>query len=114
MGNPHENISAAIIHVSGTNGKGSVIAYLKAIWQAAGYNVHTYTSPHLVRYNERISLSGADIDNDYLNSLLDRIFPLVGCDSDLDFFEITTALAFTAFAEVPADIVLLETGLGAL
>lgn len=112
MGNPHEKMTAPVIHVAGTNGKGSVIAYLKAILQAAGYNVHTYTSPHLIRYNERICLSGTEIENDYLDRLLDRILSCVASSSDLDFFEITTALAFTAFAETPADIILLETGLG--
>lgn len=111
LGSPHENLPPAI-HVAGTNGKGSVVAYLKATLQAAGYNVHSYTSPHLVRYNERIVLSGREIDDLYLESLLDRVFSHIDRDSDLDFFEITTALAFTAFAENPADIVLLETGLG--
>ncbi len=110
LGNPHTKLPP-VVHVAGTNGKGSLLAYLKAILEAAGYRVHRYTSPHLVTFNERITLAGKNIDDDYLLSLLKRIAPL--CEQHpVTGFEATTALAFLAFAETAADIVLLETGMG--
>lgn len=110
LGNPHENMPP-VIHVAGTNGKGSVIAFLRAILEAAGYKVHTYTSPHLQRFNERIVLAGQEISDETLETLLDEV-TAINDDLPQTFFEITTALALTAFARTPADIVLLETGLG--
>jgi dihydrofolate synthase/folylpolyglutamate synthase len=100
-----------VVHVAGTNGKGSCLAYLRAIAEAAGRRVHVYTSPHLVRFAERIRLSGAIIDD---SALLDI---LIECETKngggpITFFEITTAAAFLAFARHPADLCLLETGLG--
>lgn len=109
LGNPHQKLPP-VIHVAGTNGKGSVIAYMKAILESAGYRVHCYTSPHLIRFNERIVLAGQEIEDGYLEELLNRILAVE--EEPLDFFEITTALAFAAFSETPADILLLETGLG--
>lgn len=110
LGNPHLHLPPAI-HVAGTNGKGSVIAMLRAVLEQAGCRVHVYTSPHLVRFNERIVLAGREIDDRHLESLLDET--LAANDSAaLTFFELTTALAFAAFARTPADICLIETGLG--
>ncbi len=100
-----------MVHVAGTNGKGSLIAILKAILEAAGNSVHAYTSPHLVRFNERISVSGRAIADDALTAVLERCEAANG-DRPITYFEITTAAAFLAFADAPADVVLLETGLG--
>ena len=100
-----------VIHVAGTNGKGSTIAYLRAILEAAGFNAHVYTSPHLVRFAERIRLNGQIIDEDYLQSLLAHCEE-VNAGLPITYFEITTAAAFKAFADTPADILLLEVGLG--
>ena len=110
FGNPQDNLPP-VIHVAGTNGKGSIIATLKSIYQAAGYSVHTYTSPHLIRFNERIVLNGKPIDNETLESLIDEALDKNG-GAQCTFFEITTAIAFAAFARTPADICLLEVGMG--
>ncbi|MBM3625531.1 MAG: bifunctional folylpolyglutamate synthase/dihydrofolate synthase, partial [Alphaproteobacteria bacterium] len=104
-----------IIHVAGTNGKGSTIAFLRAMLEAAGQRVHVYTSPHLLRFNERIRL-GADgggklVDDERLNAALERC-EQANAGQPITFFEITTAAAFSLFAETPADWLLLETGLG--
>lgn len=100
-----------VVHVAGTNGKGSTIAYLRAFFEAAGFRVHVYTSPHLVRFAERIRVAGEIIDNDALAGLLEEC-ERVNAGRPITFFEITTAAAFLAFARNPADITLLETGLG--
>lgn len=97
--------------MAGTNGKGSVIAFLRAILEAAGLRVHVFTSPHLVRFNERIRIAGREIDDAALTALLEECESVNG-DRPITFFEITTAAAFLAFARSPADITLLETGLG--
>ncbi|PCI54905.1 MAG: bifunctional folylpolyglutamate synthase/dihydrofolate synthase [Alphaproteobacteria bacterium] len=110
FGNPHLNLPP-VIHVAGTNGKGSIIAILQAILQAQGLTVHSYTSPHLIHVNERITLVGQAIDNAYLEQLIDQALDY-NKGAPLSFFEITTALAFKAFSETPADILLLEVGLG--
>ena len=110
LGNPHEKLPP-VIHVAGTNGKGSTIAYMRSILQAAGLRVHVFTSPHLVKFNERIVLDGKDIDDELLASLLARCESAAG-DLPLSYFDAVTAAAFLAFAEVPGDVVLLETGLG--
>jgi dihydrofolate synthase/folylpolyglutamate synthase len=103
------------VHVAGTNGKGSVLAYLRAMFEAAGRRVHVYTSPHLVRFNERIRLAapggGRLVSDDRLAEALIDIERING-EAPITFFEITTAAAFRLFAEHPADFVLLETGLG--
>lgn len=110
LGDPHLRLPP-VIHVAGTNGKGSAIALLRAIFERAGLKVHVFTSPHLLRFNERIVIAGQEISNPVLESLLDEA--LAACEGEeMAFFEITTALAFLAFARTPADIVLLETGLG--
>ena len=110
LGSPHKRIPP-VIHVAGTNGKGSLVANLHAIFEAAGYSVHRYTSPHLVRFNERIVLNGKPITDDYLESLLKTLMGYIK-DQPVTFFEATTAAAFMAFAEHKADVVLLETGMG--
>ena len=115
LGGPQRQLPP-VIHVAGTNGKGSVTAMLKAMLEAAGRRVHVYTSPHLVRFNERIAIGGPDnrsrpIAEDRLVRLLERVEAANGRDP-MTFFEITTAAAFLAFAEAPADAILLEVGLG--
>ena len=109
LGHPHFKIPP-VIHVAGTNGKGSVIAILKAILETAGYQVHTYTSPHLMTFNERVVLAGKPIDDDFLETLIDEVLEL-NQGQEITFFEITTALAFAAFARTPADVVLLKPAL---
>ena len=110
VGHPERHLPP-VVHVAGTNGKGSVIAYLRAILEAAGYRVHTYTSPHLVRFHERIRLGGKLVDEHALIRLLEECEAANG-GVPITFFEITTVAAFLAFTREPADIVLLETGLG--
>ncbi len=110
LGNPHKNLPP-VIHVAGTNGKGSTIAYMRSILEAANLSVHVYTSPHLVRFAERIRLSGRLIEEDYLTDLLDHC-EKINDGEPITYFEITTAAAFKAFADNRADILLLEVGLG--
>ncbi|MDF1792431.1 MAG: bifunctional folylpolyglutamate synthase/dihydrofolate synthase [Thalassobaculaceae bacterium] len=110
LGNP-ERAVPPVIHVAGTNGKGSVIAYLRAILEAAGHRVHVYTSPHLVRFNERIRLAGEVIDDALFSEVLEECERING-GAPITLFEITTAAAFLAFSRVPADVLLLEVGLG--
>lgn len=110
FGNPHKALPP-IIHVAGTNGKGSVIAFLKAILEADGKRVHVYTSPHLIRVNERIVLAGEEVTDNYLKALIDQAMKFVG-DKPMSFFEIMTAIAFRAFADIQADVLLLEVGMG--
>jgi len=110
MNNPHLNLPK-IIHIAGTNGKGSVTSFLRSIFESAGLQVHTYTSPHLIRFNERIRINSKLISNQELSLLLEE------CESfnkgePITFFEITTAAAFLAFSRSKSDIVLMETGLG--
>jgi dihydrofolate synthase/folylpolyglutamate synthase len=100
-----------VIHVAGTNGKGSTVAYLRAMAEAAGLKVHVFTSPHLVRFAERIRLAGTLITDDHLADVLDRV-EKANAGLPITFFEITTAAAFVAFAEVPADLCIVEVGLG--
>ncbi len=110
LGNPEEKLPP-VIHLAGTNGKGSTLAFLKAIYQAAGYRVHAYTSPHLRRFNERIVLGGEEISNAALLPLLERVYACMP-QTPATFFEATTAAALLGFSESAADVVLLETGLG--
>ncbi len=100
-----------IVHVAGTNGKGSTIALLRAITEAAGLKTHVFTSPHLVRFAERIRLAGTLIGDDQLHDLLERV-EAANAGRSITFFEITAAAALLAFAEAPAEILLLEVGLG--
>ena len=100
-----------VIHVAGTNGKGSTQAMIRAGLEGAGHAAHAYTSPHLARFHERIRLAGQLIDEDVLSAMLDRCLAANGSDP-ITYFEITTAAALLAFAETPADYTLLEVGLG--
>ena len=110
LGAPHMNM-APVVHVSGTNGKGSVIALMRGALEAAGKKVHVYTSPHLVRFNERIRVAGQIIDDESLSDILE-VCEQANKGRPITFFEITTVAAFLAFSRTPADVVLLETGLG--
>jgi len=115
LGHPERRLPP-VVHVAGTNGKGSVTAFLKAMLEAAGLRVHVYTSPHLVRFHERIALAGADRRARPIGEreLVDRLAAVerINVGEPITFFEITTAAAFLAFAETPADAVILEVGLG--
>jgi dihydrofolate synthase/folylpolyglutamate synthase len=106
-----ERRMAPVIHVAGTNGKGSTVAYLRAILEAAGKRVHVYTSPHLVRINERFRLAGQLVSDAELIDALEHCERL-NADEPITVFEMETAAAFHLFAKHPADIVLLEVGLG--
>jgi dihydrofolate synthase/folylpolyglutamate synthase len=110
IGNPQDHLPP-VIHVAGTNGKGSTIAYLRAFLEASGKKVHVMTSPHLVRFNERIRLAGKLVSTRKLNQALELCEKANG-GKPITFFEITTAAAFKLFAEVKADYLLLETGMG--
>ncbi|MGL5447834.1 MAG: bifunctional folylpolyglutamate synthase/dihydrofolate synthase [Rhabdaerophilum sp.] len=110
MGNPDARLPP-VIHVAGTNGKGSTIAFMRAMLEAAGRKVHVYTSPHLVRFHERIRLAGKLVSEEALVEAFERA-EAANAGEPITFFEITTAVAFDLFARVPADAVLLEVGLG--
>src|SRR5215472_3530698 len=114
LGHPERRLPP-VVHVAGTNGKGSYLAFTRAIAEALGKRVHVYTSPHLVNFHERIVLAGgagsAPITEDRLVDCLARAEAANGGEL-ITLFEITTAAAFLAFAETPADLLLLETGLG--
>lgn len=106
-----ENRLAPVFHVGGTNGKGSTVTFLRAMFEAAGKHVHVYTSPHLVNFHERIVLSGSIIEEEKLTDLLEEC-EAANAGAPITFFEITTVAAILAFAREPADAVLLEVGLG--
>ena len=116
LGNPHLKLPP-VVHIAGTNGKGSVTAYLKAMFEATGKRCHVYTSPHLVRFHERIVLAGPagtsaqPIGEAALVDVLTRT-QAINSGGNITQFEITTAAAFLAFAEHEADVLLLEVGLG--
>jgi len=109
--NPHLKLPE-VIHVTGTNGKGSTIAFLAAILQAKGLRTHIYTSPHLHNCNERIVLDGEKISDAFLFEVMEEA-RIAASSTPLTFFEGFTIGAFLAFAKVPADILLIETGMGA-
>ena len=109
LGEPQHRLPP-VIHVAGTNGKGSTVAFIRAMAEAAGLRVHAYTSPHLVRFNERIRLAGRLIEDTRLEAILDRIEAVRGVQATV--FESTTAAAFLAMADVPADLAIVEVGLG--
>jgi dihydrofolate synthase/folylpolyglutamate synthase len=115
LGNPEARLPP-VIHVAGTNGKGSLTAFLKAMLEAAGRRVHGYTSPHLVRFHERIALGGAGGTARPIGEaeFIDRLLYVqrVNAGAPITFFEITTAAALLAFADHPADALILEVGLG--
>jgi dihydrofolate synthase/folylpolyglutamate synthase len=114
LGNPERRLPP-VIHVAGTNGKGSTIAFLRAILEAAGLRVHAYTSPHLVRFNERFRLGargeGELVSNEELSATLEEC-ERINAGAPITVFEITTAVGMVLFARHPADVTLLEVGLG--
>ena len=110
LGNPEKRLPP-VFHVAGTNGKGSTCAFLRAMLEAQGYRVHATTSPHLVRYNERIRLAGALIRDERLAQVLEEVLD-IGIDLEPSFFEVTIAAAFAEFARVPADACVVEVGMG--
>jgi dihydrofolate synthase/folylpolyglutamate synthase len=110
LGRPQDRLPP-VIHVAGTNGKGSTVAFVRAIAEAAGLKVHVLTSPHLVRFVERIRLAGVLIGDVHLARILERV-EAANAGEPITFFEITTAAALVAFAETPADLCILEVGLG--
>jgi dihydrofolate synthase / folylpolyglutamate synthase len=110
LGNP-ERLLPPVFHVAGTNGKGSTCAFLRAAIEAAGLTAHVYTSPHLVRFNERIRLAGQLIGDAALAALLEETLDAAG-DMEISFFEATTAAAFLAFSRQKADACIVEVGLG--
>jgi dihydrofolate synthase / folylpolyglutamate synthase len=110
LGRPQDRLPP-VIHVAGTNGKGSTCAFMRAMAEEAGLSVHVFTSPHLVRFNERIRLAGTLVDDARLIGWLDRTFDALQ-GAQITHFEATTAAAILAFSEVPADVLILEVGLG--
>ena len=110
LGHPEQRLPP-VVHIAGTNGKGSTQAMIRAGLEAEGKAVHAYTSPHLARFHERIRLAGTLISEPALSALLDECVTANGPD-EITFFEITTCAAFLAFARTPADFTLLEVGLG--
>ena len=110
LGDPHLRLPPCF-HVAGTNGKGSTCAFLRAMLEAEGYKAHVTTSPHLVRYNERIRVAGELISDDRLAELLSEVLD-AGEDLNPSFFEVTIAAAFVEFARIPANACVIEVGLG--
>jgi dihydrofolate synthase/folylpolyglutamate synthase len=110
LGRPQDRLPP-VFHVAGTNGKGSTVAFLRAALEASGHSVHAFTSPHLVRFNERIRIAGRLIDDEHLQRLLTEV---LNASSGIEpsFFEVATAVAILAFAQTSADACLLEVGLG--
>ncbi len=114
LGNPHRKLPP-VFHVAGTNGKGSTCAFLRAMLEAEGYRVHVTTSPHLVRYNERIRIAGQLISDPALAEVLAEVLDASeqgGEDLAPSFFEVTIAAAFLAFSRTPADVCVVEVGMG--
>lgn len=110
LDNPHTKLPP-VIHVAGTNGKGSTIAFMRAMLEAAGYKVHAYTSPHIHKFSERITLAGEPVEEEKLHLALEQC-RMANEEQPISFFEGTTAAAFLLFSETLADILLLETGMG--
>ena len=110
LDNPQEKLPS-VIHLAGTNGKGSTQAMIRAGLEVAGKSVHAYTSPHLARFHERIRLAGDLISEEHLTEILDECYQANGGES-ITYFEITTVAGLLAFARTPADYTLLEVGLG--
>ena len=111
LGNPQDYIE--YVHVSGTNGKGSFCAMLSNVLMNAGYNVGLYTSPYILKFNERISVNGISISDDELSKITDKVKSVADSMEDKPTeFELITAIAFEYFKEKKCDIVVLECGLG--
>lgn len=113
LNNPHQKLPPTI-HFAGTNGKGSTLSFLREIFVESGYLVHTYTSPHLISFNERIILANKQIDDKFLNECLQACKDAASQHPKIEvtFFEGITVAAFLAFSKIKADILLLETGMG--
>ncbi len=112
LGYPQKKLPP-VIHIAGTNGKGSTQSYIRSIFEKAGYKVHSYTSPHLVHFNERIVLASEMISDQYLFEICEKT--RIACERlnlNIKFFEGITAAAFLAFSEIDADVLILETGMG--
>ncbi|MDP1975243.1 MAG: Mur ligase family protein, partial [Alphaproteobacteria bacterium] len=112
LDNPHLKLPP-VIHVAGTNGKGSTIAFLYTILKTHGFKVHVFTSPHLVKLNERFVLANQEIDDNYLLGLI-QLCEKAASDIQLTWFELLTCVAFLSFSQTKADFCLIETGLGGL
>jgi dihydrofolate synthase/folylpolyglutamate synthase len=110
LGDPQRRLPP-VIHVAGTNGKGSVCAYLRAMAEQAGLKAHVMTSPHLVRFAERIRVAGRLIDDEAIARLIEEV-EAANAGKPISFFELAVAIALQAFAEVPADVAIIEVGLG--
>ncbi|MFU8864821.1 MAG: bifunctional folylpolyglutamate synthase/dihydrofolate synthase [Rhodobacterales bacterium] len=110
LGDPQDSLPP-VIHIAGTNGKGSTQAMIRAGLEAAGLRVHAYTSPHLARFHERIRLAGELISEEHLTEMLNECYA-ANDGANITYFEITTCAALLAFARTPADVTLLEVGLG--
>jgi dihydrofolate synthase/folylpolyglutamate synthase len=110
LGNPEQRLPP-VVHIAGTNGKGSTCAFVRAITEAAGLRAHVYTSPHLVRFNERIRIAGELVSDALLIDTLERV-EHVNAGAPITVFEVITAVAFVLFSEVPAELCVLEVGLG--
>ncbi|HLO25419.1 MAG TPA: folylpolyglutamate synthase/dihydrofolate synthase family protein, partial [Geobacteraceae bacterium] len=108
LGNPEEGLQ--VVHVAGTNGKGSTAAFLSSVAAAGGYRVGLFTSPHLIRFTERMRINGAEIDADSVVRLAGRV--MKAAPPDATFFEIVTAMAFLHFAEEGVDLAVMEAGMG--
>ena len=112
LGNPHKRLPPSF-HIAGTNGKGSTCAFLRAMLEAAGHRVHVFSSPHLVRFNERIRLAGRLIEDEALAAVLAEVLDAAqAAGLAPSFFEVTTAAAFLSFARTPGDACVIEVGLG--
>ena len=115
LGHPERNLP--VIHIAGTNGKGSTVAFLKSILLQSGYNVGTYTSPYIVRFNERINYNSQDISNDDLLKYINKVYSLYSevlseLNLVITFFELVTLISFLYFSDLPVDYVIYEVGLG--
>ena len=110
LGHPEQRLPP-VVHVAGTNGKGSTCAFIRAIAEAAGWRVHVYTSPHLIRFNERIRVAGRLVSDDALAEALETV-ERVNDGAAITVFEVITAVAFHLFDQTPADLCVLEVGLG--
>jgi len=115
LGNPHTKLPPTI-HITGTNGKGSTLAFLRSIFSNCGYKVHSYSSPHLIQFNERICLSNRTISDQQLHRYIEKCRTVADAHPEIrcSFFEYTTAIAFCAFADIAADILIMEVGLGGI
>lgn len=109
LGNPHRKFKS--IHIAGTNGKGSTSTFIASILSELNFKVGLYTSPHLVKFNERIKINGNEIDDDYIVNQVNQLRPVIE-ELNPTFFEVTTAIAFKYFAEMNVDYAVIETGMG--